>query len=45
MTTCSSGKVLFDALDANRTKITLKLEADPDGTIETIGVNLGILEG
>jgi uncharacterized membrane protein len=40
----NAGAVLFQALDENRTRITLKLDADPEGPIETIGANLGFLE-
>jgi uncharacterized membrane protein len=40
----NAGAVLFEPVGANATKVTLKLDADPDGPIETIGANLGFLE-
>ncbi|MDF2733606.1 MAG: cyclase/dehydrase [Chloroflexota bacterium] len=41
----NAGAVLFESLDGGRTRITLKLDADPQGVIETIGANAGFLEG
>jgi uncharacterized membrane protein len=40
----NAGAVLFDELDPNRTRVTLKLDADPEGIVETVGANLGFLE-
>ena len=40
----NAGAVLFEPIDADRTKVTLKLDADPDGLVETVGANLGFLE-
>ncbi len=40
----NAGAVLFQSLDGESTKITLKIDADPEGPIETIGANLGFLE-
>jgi uncharacterized membrane protein len=40
----NAGAVLFEALDPDRTKVTLKLDADPDGLVETAAANLGFLE-
>jgi uncharacterized membrane protein len=40
----NAGAVLFEPLDRGRTKVTLKLDADPEGPVETIGANLGLLE-
>ena len=40
----NAGAVLFEALDPDRTRVTLKLDADPDGTVEIVGANLGFLE-
>ena len=40
----NDGAVLFDQLGANKTKVTLRIDADPQGPVETIGANLGILE-
>jgi uncharacterized membrane protein len=40
----NAGAVLFQSLDPNRTKVTLKLDADPEGIVETVGANLGFLE-
>ena len=31
-------------LDDNRTRVTLRIEADPQGPVETVGAALGILE-
>jgi uncharacterized membrane protein len=41
----NGGAVLFEPLDGNRTRVTLKLDADPEGVIETVGANVGFLEG
>ena len=40
----NAGAVLFEALGDRRTRITLKLDADPEGVVETVGANLGFLE-
>ena len=40
----NAGAVLFSPLDSDRTRITLRLDADPEGAVETIGANLGFLE-
>ena len=40
----NDGAVLFDTVDANKTKVTLRIDADPQGAVETVGANLGILE-
>ena len=40
----NAGAVLFEALGDGRTRITLKLDADPEGVVETVGANLGFLE-
>jgi len=40
----NAGAVLFEPIDGNRTRVTLKLDADPEGVIETIGANVGFLE-
>jgi uncharacterized membrane protein len=40
----NAGAVLFQALDDNRTRIKLTIDADPEGPVETIGANLGFLE-
>jgi uncharacterized membrane protein len=40
----NAGAVLFEPLGGNRTRVTLKLDADPEGVVETIGANLGFLE-
>jgi uncharacterized membrane protein len=40
----NAGAVLFEALDGDRTRVTLKLDADPEGVVETVGANLGFLE-
>ncbi|MBA2382448.1 MAG: SRPBCC family protein [Chloroflexi bacterium] len=40
----NAGAVLFDSLAPDRTKVTLMLDADPKGIVETIGANIGVLE-
>ncbi len=40
----NAGAVLFESLDGDRTRVTLKLDADPEGVVETVGANLGFLE-
>jgi uncharacterized membrane protein len=40
----NAGAVLFEPIEAGRTKVTLKMDADPEGPIETVGANLGFLE-
>ena len=40
----NAGAVLFEPLGDRRTRITLKMDADPDGIVETVGANLGFLE-
>ena len=40
----NAGAVLFTPLDGDRTGVTLKLDADPEGIVETVGANLGFLE-
>ena len=40
----NAGAVMFEPLGPDKTKITLKLDADPEGVVETIGANLGFLE-
>jgi uncharacterized membrane protein len=40
----NAGAVLFQSLGADQTKVTLKLDADPEGPVETVGANLGFLE-
>lgn len=40
----NAGAILFQSLEPGKTRLTLKLDADPDGPIETIGANLGFLE-
>jgi uncharacterized membrane protein len=41
----NDGADLFDSLGPDRTKITLTVDVEPEGPIETIGANLGIVEG
>ena len=41
----NAGAVLFEALGPDKSRLTLRIDADPDGLIETIGANLGLLEG
>ena len=40
----NAGAVLFESLGANRCRVSLTLEVDPDGIVETAGANLGVLE-
>jgi uncharacterized membrane protein len=40
----NAGAVLFQPLGDRRTRVTLKLDADPEGIVETIGANVGFLE-
>ncbi len=40
----NAGAVLFEPTAKDQTKITLALDADPDGVVETVGANLGFLE-
>ncbi|HEY7735906.1 MAG TPA: SRPBCC family protein [Candidatus Limnocylindrales bacterium] len=40
----NAGAVLFASLGPDRTKITLRIDADPEGPVDTIGANLGFLE-
>jgi uncharacterized membrane protein len=40
----NAGAVLFEPLGADRTRVILKLDADPEGPVETVGANLGFLE-
>ena len=41
----NAGAVLFEPVGPERTRITLRVDADPEGPIETLGANLGFLEG
>jgi uncharacterized membrane protein len=40
----NAGAVLFDSTPEGKTKVTLKMDADPEGIVETVGANLGFLE-
>ena len=40
----NAGAVLFKELGPDRTRVTLKMDADPEGVVETVGANLGFLE-
>jgi uncharacterized membrane protein len=40
----NAGAVLFAPLGDRRTRVTLKIDADPEGVVETVGANLGFLE-
>jgi hypothetical protein len=35
---------MFEPQGPERTRVTLRIDADPDGPIETIGANLGFVE-
>jgi uncharacterized membrane protein len=40
----NAGAVMFQPLGPNRTRITLRIDADPKGPLETVGANLGFVE-
>ena len=40
----NDGAVVFQSLDDNRTRVTLRIDADPQGPVETVGAALGFLE-
>ena len=40
----NAGAVLFQSLDPNRTRLTLRIDADPQGPVETVGAALGFLQ-
>ena len=40
----NAGAVLFESLGAGRTRVILRVDADPSGLVETVGANLGFLE-
>ena len=40
----NAGAVLFESTPEGKTLITLKIDADPEGVVETVGANLGFLE-
>ena len=40
----NAGAVVFEALSGSQTRITLKLDVEPDGLVETVGTGLGFLE-
>ena len=40
----NAGAVLFKSLDPYHTRVTLKLDAEPVGPVETVGAALGFLE-
>jgi uncharacterized membrane protein len=40
----NAGAVLFTSIGPSRTRVTLKIDADPEGLVETVGANLGFLE-
>ena len=42
--TRNDGLVTFEALSAQRTQVTLRLDLEPDGVLETVGDALGVIE-
>lgn len=40
----NAGAVLFKPLGPAHTRVTLKLDVEPDGALETVGAGLGLLE-
>ena len=41
----NDGRVEFESLGPNRTRVMLELDVEPDGAIESVGDALGIVEG
>jgi uncharacterized membrane protein len=41
----NDGRVEFESLGPNRTRVTLELDVEPDGAIESVGDALGLVEG
>ena len=40
----NAGAVMFESAPGGKSRITLKIDADPEGIVETVGANLGFLE-
>ncbi len=40
----NAGAVLFRAVDGNTTEVTLRMEVEPDGVVESVGDALGVVE-
>ena len=40
----NAGAVLFQSLDPGRTRLILRIDADPKGPVETVGAALGFLQ-
>jgi len=40
----NAGAILFQALDPNRTRLTLRMDVDPQGPVENVGAALGFVE-
>lgn len=40
----NGGAVLFEPLDGNRTKLTLRMDIDPEGALEIIGDKIGAVD-
>ena len=40
----NAGAILFQSLDPNRTRLTLRMDVDPQGPVETVGAALGFVE-
>ena len=40
----NAGAVLFKSLDPDHTRITLKMDVEPDGPVEAVGTGLGFVE-
>jgi uncharacterized membrane protein len=42
--TANAGAVLFESVDGDRTRITLRMDVEPEGPVESIGDTLGLVE-
>ena len=40
----NAGAVLFEALDRARTKVTLRMDIDPEGIVENVGDAIGVVD-
>jgi uncharacterized membrane protein len=40
----NAGAVLFEPLDGNRTRVTLRMDVDPEGFVENVGDKIGAVD-